>query len=176
MRLGLLLMLVVVLATGLAALETDAPATAPVATAPATTQSAAKPSPTLSPVEVVAIVVEAMKNNGADDGGIATAFEFASPSNKEQTGPLARFIPLVKSPAYAPMLTCAAIEMGRGDVDGNVARQFVKLTGADGVARVYVFILSKQTDAPYTDCWMTDGVMPVPPAGGEPEPPRGVPV
>ena len=134
------------------------------ATTQATTQAAGnRPSPELSPQDVVRVVCNAMKDNGPTDDGIATVFAFASPDNRKMTGPLERFIPLVKSPAYAPMINCKSIELGPGETVEGVTQQSVKITAADGAVIVYVFILSKQADGEYKDCWMTDGVMPVRP-------------
>ena len=45
------------------------------------------PSPGYSPGEVVQILVEALRENDADDSGIAVVFRFASPENRSVTGP-----------------------------------------------------------------------------------------
>src|SRR5438309_2031919 len=65
-----------------------------------------EPSPQLTPDQVVRVQMEAMKHNDrpAHDAGIAKTFKFASPQNREQTGPLDKFIAMVKNPVYAPML------------------------------------------------------------------------
>ncbi len=141
-------------------------------TGPATTQASTdRPNPALSPQDVVRAVCRAMQENNEKDEGIATVFSFASPSNREATGPLERFIPLVKSPAYSPMLNCKSIELGPGETKENVTQQAVKITAVDGTVTIYVFILSKQADGEFKDCWMTDGVMPVaPPANNGPPP------
>jgi hypothetical protein len=87
------------------------PATGP-ATAPAAEARRAKPDKDLAPGEVVRIVVDALRDNDAKDNGIAITFDFASPANQKATGPLERFVPLVKSPAYAPMLNHRSAEYG----------------------------------------------------------------
>ena len=129
---------------------------APVASGPA-------PSPAMSPAEVVRAVTEAMRHNDSPgpDSGIATAFRFASPANRMQTGPLERFIPMVKNPAYAALLNCTAVELGPGDGDESHARQIVTVTTPAGNKVTYLFGLTKQTYGTYKDCWMTDAVMPV---------------
>ncbi|MSV29913.1 MAG: hypothetical protein EXQ52_14385 [Bryobacterales bacterium] len=45
------------------------------------------------------------------------------------------------------------------EVKGDAARQIVRVTEGSGKTAVYLFTLSKQKEAPYKDCWMTDGVM-----------------
>ena len=49
------------------------------------------PDPALTPEQVVRIQLEALRNNDAGDRGIAVAFRFASPGNRQNTGPLPRF-------------------------------------------------------------------------------------
>ena len=138
--------------------------------APPPTAQAKGPSPQLEPEEVVRVVTEAMGRNDTPttDAGIATAFAFASPGNKQVTGPLARFIPMVKSPAYRPLLNYAKIEYGPVRVDGDYAEQLVTVTDAAGDPAAFLFTLSCQAEGDYEDCWMTDGVSRV---GLEPIPP-----
>jgi hypothetical protein len=79
---------------------------APVANEASEVQESIQPSPNLSPVEVVRIQVEALEKNDVPhpNRGIEIAFRFASPENKRATGPLERFIQMVSSPAYRPLL------------------------------------------------------------------------
>lgn len=129
------------------------------------------PAPTLSPAEVVTIVLNALQHNDdpQPDAGIATTFEFASPANREETGPLQRFALMIKNPAYRIMLDFRTATRGRLELDGNHARQRVVIVGRDGTQVTYVFLLSKQPEGPYANCWMTDGVI----RQKEPELPRG---
>jgi hypothetical protein len=64
------------------------------------------PRPELSPEQVVQYQIEALQHNDEPklDTGIERAFRFASPSNKQMTGPLEKFIRIVKSPVYSPMV------------------------------------------------------------------------
>jgi hypothetical protein len=120
-----------------------------------------RPTPSLSPTQVVAIVLSALQHNDdpEPDAGIATTFEFASPANRLETGPLERFASMIKNPAYRPMLGFRSVTKGRLELDGNHARQRVVIVGRDGSQVTYVFLLSKQSDGPYANCWMTDGVI-----------------
>jgi hypothetical protein len=130
----------------------------PVVPPPApTAKASATPSPTLKPDEVVRLVTEAMGRNDAPaaDTGIATAFAFASPGNRQVTGPLARFVPMVKSPTYEPLLTYTTIEYAPIRVD-------------EGMPAAFLWSLSRQTAGEFKDCWMTDGVIRI---GVEPLPP-----
>ena len=53
------------------------------------------PSPDLKPSDVVRIQLKAMQQNDPSNLGIEATFRFASPSNKNFTDPLSRFIRLV---------------------------------------------------------------------------------
>lgn len=117
-----------------------------------------QPSPELSPEQVVKIQLEALQNNDETNEGIKIAFNFASPDNKHYTGPLNKFIRMVKNPLYRPMLNYKAAEYDPIEISGDTAVQRVVLIDANGQANVYIFSLSKQTDEACKDCWMTDSV------------------
>ncbi len=129
-------------------------------TTPPPRNAAPQPNPNLSPEQVVTVVLEALQHNDqpAPDSGISTAFRFASPDNRAVTGPLDRFIELVKNPLYKPLLSYKTATRGPVRIADSVARQRVTLTAANGAKAVYLFTLSKQTEDPYKNCWMTDGV------------------
>ena len=115
------------------------------------------PDPALSPAEVIRIQLEALRHNDEQDRGIAVAFRFASPANRAHTGPLARFIPMIKHGPYALMLDFRDATYGPVEAVADRARQRVTLTGARETM-TYWFYLSRQSEAPYADCWMTDAV------------------
>lgn len=153
--------------------SSDVPPPATTPTPPTTTTTAPiaqEPSPALAPEQVVRLVTEALGANDAPspDAGIATAFGFASPGNRQVTGPLERFIPMVKTPAYLPLLTYAQIEYAPIRVEGNFAEQVVTVTDDAGHAAAFLWILSRQKEGDYEDCWMTDGVSRL---GADPIPP-----
>ncbi|GIT72408.1 MAG: hypothetical protein Ct9H300mP28_22220 [Pseudomonadota bacterium] len=63
----------------------------------------AYPEPELKPNDVEKASTFCMKQNDESDFGIEVTFRFASPANKKQTGPLKRFIRLVRNPSYRPL-------------------------------------------------------------------------
>jgi len=119
-----------------------------------------RPSPDLSPKDVVRLQVEALGDNDTpyEDAGIEAAFRFASPANKRATGPLNRFRTLFDIETYRPMIDHVGAQYSDVQVDGNVARMGVMLTSERGRQVGYLFRLSKQSSAPHEGCWMTDGV------------------
>src|SRR5215207_7842078 len=103
-------------------------------TTPADPKKQPGPRPDYSPEQVVQIVMDALQNNDAADSGIVTTFNFASPGNKEVTGPVARFIPMVKTPSYKPMLNFRSADYGKIELsdDKTTAEQTVTLIAANG--------------------------------------------
>jgi len=120
-----------------------------------------KPIPEISPDQVVKHQVNSLKNNSkkGDDLGVAAVFMFASPSNKMFTGPLARFIRMVKNPLYAPLLNHQTAYFDPIIITENQAEQRVTVIDENNNSNVYIFCLSKQTYGPYRNCWMTDSVL-----------------
>ncbi len=117
-----------------------------------------RPAPELSPEEVVKIQVEALQHNDRQDRGIEVTFRFASPDNKTVTGPLNRFIRLVKNPAYRPMLNHKRAEFSPIKLAGDQAQQKVTVITQDGEAVVYLWELSKHDTTGCSGCWLTDSV------------------
>ena len=119
------------------------------------------PDPGLTADEVVRIQLNALANNDSPrpDAGIEITFRFASPGNKEATGPLPRFIELVKNPVYRPMINHIEAEYGESVRNKGRTLLPVMLTAADGSKAGYVFILGQQDTSSCQGCWMTESVM-----------------
>jgi Domain of unknown function (DUF4864) len=118
-----------------------------------------QPAPELSPKEVIRIQMEALQNNNDDnDNGIETAFQFASPSNRTFTGPLARFRQIIRNPAFAILLNHRSAEYDESVIRGDAAQQRVTINGRNAQVVIYTFLLSCQREGEYDGCWMTDGV------------------
>lgn len=133
-------------------------------------KDAPQPNPTLSPEDVVKIQLEALQHNDTPtkDAGIAVAFRFASPANQTMTGPLEKFVLLVKNPLYRPMLNYKKLERDKIEISGDEARQRITVITANDERISYVFTLSKQKEGQFKNCWMTDGVERV--GGLQPDP------
>ena len=119
-----------------------------------------EPSPKLSPEQVIAIQLRALRDNAKleNDRGIEITFNFASPSNRQVTGPLPHFVEMVKNPLYVIMFNFERCERGPLEREGNEVRQRVTLIDEEGKRAIFLFVLSKQKLPPYRDCWMTDSV------------------
>ncbi|MGI8996158.1 MAG: DUF4864 domain-containing protein [Pyrinomonadaceae bacterium] len=119
-----------------------------------------QPDPKHSPEQVIGFVLEALRRNDTPekDSGIRLTFSFASPGNREMTGPIDRFIELVKNPLYRPLINHRRAERSPVKIAGDLAQQKVTLIDEQGRRATFLFTLSKQPAAPFKDCWMTDGV------------------
>jgi hypothetical protein len=119
------------------------------------------PGPEFSPEQVVQFQLYALQHNEQPEhnSGIAAAFDFASPENRERTGPLSNFIAMIHNESYGPMLNFVTAEFGPCVVSGDTAHQPVFITGRDGRRYAYVWVLSRQPDGPLKDCWLTDAVI-----------------
>ncbi len=120
----------------------------------------AYPEPELKPNDVVRLQLLAMQHNDDSDFGIEVTFRFASPSNKIQTGPLKRFISLVRNSSYLPLLNHTNATFLELTVEEDFAVQDVIITTSKGERIGYRFRLSIQKGTLFPGCWMTDSVVP----------------
>ncbi len=122
------------------------------------------PSPELTPEQVVQIQLNSLRHNDSGNRGIEVAFRFASPDNKLRTGPLPRFIRMIKQGLYSLMLAYDNVDYDPVEIVEGYARQRVTLIGS-GLIVAYEFYLSRQTEGACIGCWMTDAVVAKPPSG-----------
>ena len=122
------------------------------------------PDSDYSPEQVVKIVIEALKTNDEanNDDGIATVFEFASPGNRSNTGPLPRFVRMIKR-GFPDMLNHTDARYDTMKISGDTAVQAVWLLTPSGEEVGYAFQLGKQQGGDFANMWMTEAVMPLGP-------------
>ena len=82
------------------------------------------------------------------------------PANKKQTGPLKRFIGLVRNPSYRPLLNHINATFLKLTIEEVFAVQDVIITTSNGERIGYRFRLSIQKGPLCPGCWMTDSVIP----------------
>lgn len=122
-------------------------------------QQALGPTPDLTPAEVTRIQLEALRTNTLLNEGIALTYRFASPANRRTTGPLPRFVRMLRSPPYDRLLNHRAVTYGPLEIEKDTAYQPIVVTDSDGEQLAYLWVLSRQGDGEYRDCWMTDAVI-----------------
>lgn len=130
--------------------------------APLTTESSLimdlQPSPKWTPAEVVTIQLEALEYAAKDPRGFECCFRFASPSNAQAIGSLQNFTEVVQQ-AYSALVGSSTRLMGREVVLNNQATVLVNCVAEDSSIVCYRFLLSKEADGKYKDCWLTDSVI-----------------
>lgn len=114
------------------------------------------PRPELDPPQVVEAMLAALKKNS--DEGIAELFEFSSPGNRANTGPLEQFRVLIRE-GFPDMLGHQAARSGAPLIDGDRAMMPVEIIGSDNLTHRYVFLLSRQNLPECAGCWMADAVL-----------------
>ena len=121
---------------------------------------APKPSAELGPGEVIRTVAAALQNNDFPlrNAGVFTAYQFASPGNREVTGPYGRFLRIVRSEDSRPLFGQNPEEFGALVVEGSGAQQDVRVQTPAG-SITFRFTLSRQRAGPCPGCWMIDGVV-----------------
>jgi hypothetical protein len=127
-----------------------------------------RPSTELQPGEVVRIVIDALARNDYPfpDAGIETTFNFASPANKVNSGPLERFARLVKGPVFGKMINHLDSTLSKVILEGNKALRLVQIVGENNETRYFAFRLGLQEEGDYAGMWLTEAVWPL-------EAPRG---
>jgi len=122
------------------------------------------PNPDLTPQQVVEFQLHALRRNDepTTDAGIVRSFRFASPSNRLVSSPLSHFSEIVHSPGYSALLGSQASDVRGVAIQADQARVYVTVTSANGSQLNFLFMLSRQGEGDYRDCWMTDSVMKLP--------------
>ncbi|PSQ45995.1 DUF4864 domain-containing protein [Halobacteriales archaeon SW_7_68_16] len=93
------------------------------------------------------------------DAGIETTYNFASPANRRNTGPLERFVRMVKSPRYRPMIDHEEAVAGPVERTGQTASRLVTITGPEGRTVTYEWGLSVARTGRFRGCWTADSVV-----------------
>lgn len=126
-----------------------------------------QPAPDLTYEQVLTIQLDALKHNDEFDSGVAVAFNFASPRNREnyksapdstQDEMLRNFAAMLHGPQFNFILNHESSRLGRKLATDSEARQMVTLISRDGEEVHLLFLFRRQTEAPFEGCWMTEGV------------------
>lgn len=119
------------------------------------------PDPADGPGDAVSVQIEALGENDDpyENAGIMTAYNYASPANRRSTGPLDRFVRMVRSQRYNVMVDFEEAVRGPMERSGDSAEQKVTITGKSGRTVTYNFGLSVRSGGGFDGCWMTDSVL-----------------
>ena len=117
-----------------------------------------KPNDAIEPFQVVKIQLRGlMKNDDPSlDYGIKQTWEFAHPANKKYTGPLPKFINMIKSEGYKMLLNhidSEIVEVFKSDSQYGFE---VTILGKDKNYYRFQWIVEKYyEEGPLKDCWLT---------------------
>lgn len=121
---------------------------------------ATAPSPGLGAREVVLAQLAALRavDSPTPGAGFATAFRFASPENRAQTGPAERFGQMIRE-GYGELINHRSAQLLPALQQGQELAQPVDVTTRAGRVLRYVFLLRRVSEPGCRGCWMTDGVI-----------------
>ena len=120
-----------------------------------------KPNIEIEPDQVVKIQLISLMNNDQPniDDGIKQTWEFAHPSNKKYTGPLPKFINLLKSASYKMLINHLDNEIIEVFKSNNQYGFEVTILGNDKKYYKFQWVVEKYYDeGPLKDCWLTTSV------------------
>ena len=120
-----------------------------------------KPNPSLKPIEVVSIQLNALKDNNNPylNAGVAQTWEFAHPSNRKYTGPLENFTKMMYTPSYVIILDHTDHNIITVSERDFIIYFFVEITDKEGNKFGFTWTLEKViTESKFKDCWMTTAV------------------
>jgi hypothetical protein len=118
------------------------------------------PKASFTPEEVVKLQLAGLADSRPNGVGILQCYSFASPANREVTGPLERFGRLVRQEPYAALAHPRAVLVGRPELHDRYARLLVSVIDEHWQVQAFSFVLSRQQDPPFAGCWMTEAVFP----------------
>lgn len=119
----------------------------------------------LSPEEVVAEQICAMREALVAPERLADCYSFASPENRKQTGPFSRFATMVMRPPYDYLARSSTWQIGRATIERDHASVVVSTYHDDQEWRAYRFLLRRYEQPPYHGCWLTESVRVLEPLG-----------
>ena len=120
-----------------------------------------KPNTGIEPDQVVKIQLDGLMNNNEPnlDNGIKQTWEFAHPSNKKYTGPLPKFINLLKSESYKMLINHLDSKIIEVFKSNNRYGFEVTILGNDKKYYKFQWVVEKYYDeGPLQDCWLTTSV------------------
>ncbi len=120
-----------------------------------------KPNSGIEPYQVIKIQLRGlMKNNDPFlDYGIKQTWEFAHPTNKKYTGPLTKFIKMIKGDGYKMLLNHIENEIVQIFKSNDKYGFEVTILGKDKNYYKFQWVVEKYyKEGPLQDCWLTTSV------------------
>ena len=124
-------------------------------------------NPMISPEAAVQIQLRALQNNDfpRSDSGIRKVWAFAHPDNKRLTGPLLKFMAMIKGPGYAMLLNHRHHEIELLGRNASIAVFVVRVIADDGLVYLCQWEVAPVIGGENAGAWLTVGVTPLMPVG-----------
>ncbi|XDZ65759.1 hypothetical protein AB8880_12690 [Alphaproteobacteria bacterium LSUCC0684] len=118
------------------------------------------PDPSITPDQVVAIQLLALKENDTPepDHGIRQTWAFAHPANRVVTGPLPRFASMIKGANYRDLINHRSHTITLKYKTEDRAQFDVLMEDEKGRVLSFIWVVKKARQAPFDNCWMTSAV------------------
>ena len=118
--------------------------------------------PMISPEAVVLIQLRALQNNDLPrrDSGIRKVWAFAHPDNKRYTGPLLKFMAMIKGPDYAMLIDHRHHDIQLLGQNGSIAVFVIRVTAEDGLVYHCQWQVGPVIEGANAGAWLTIGVSP----------------
>ena len=120
-----------------------------------------KPKIEIKPLQVVEIQLKGLMNNDEPNlnNGIKQTWEFAHPLNKKYTGPLPKFINLLKSKSYSMLINHLDSEIIEVFKSNNQYGFEVTILGNDKKYYKFQWVVERYyEEGPLKNCWLTTSV------------------
>ena len=116
--------------------------------------------PMISPEAAVHIQLHALQNNDVPrpDSGIRKTWAFAHPDNKRMTGPLPKFMAMIKQPAYAMLLNHQNHDVKLLERNAFIAAFAVRVTTGDGLVYLCRWQVAPVSGGENDGAWLTISV------------------
>ena len=117
-----------------------------------------QPSNELTPLEVVKIQLDALKNNDKKDRGIKQTWIFAHPENKKFTGPYDRFRTMIYGQQYKYLLNHSSHKIKLITNSPNTFIYRIEILSEKKELFLYEWHVQKGSDDKCKKCWFTSAV------------------
>ena len=120
-----------------------------------------KPNNGIEPYQVIKIVLKGLKNNDIPkkNNGIEQTWKFAHPNNQKYTGPLEKFITMLKGQSYKMLLNHLDHKITEIELTNSIAFYGVTVLGINKKYYKFNWQVEKyRKDGPLKGCWLTSMV------------------
>tara|TARA_B110000196_G_C21096660_1_gene640354 strand:- start:311 stop:805 length:495 start_codon:yes stop_codon:yes gene_type:complete len=122
-----------------------------------------KPNSGIEPYHVIKIQLRSLMKNDTPDlnNGIKQTWEFAHPDNQKYTGPLEKFIDMIKGESYMMLLDHLDHKIFEIKLSNSIASYEVTVLDKNKIYYKFSWIVKKYSkDGPLKNCWLTTVVSP----------------